>query len=106
VAKATYWCQHKPAACEAVLKNAAKEQWAEPRVAKAVYARSFKITALRPGRRFWEPVREDLEKYLAFAQEQDPQFHRPDIDQFLVTDLLDEINRFDREAVIKVQYKP
>jgi hypothetical protein len=47
-----------------------------------------------------------LQKYLAFAKEQDPQFNVPDVNEFLVTELLDEINRFDREAVLKVQYKP
>lgn len=106
VAKATFWCQHKPAACETLLKNAAKEQWADARVGKALYDRSLEITALKPGRRFGEPVQEDLQKYLAFAKEQDPTFKVPNIDAFLVTDLLDEINRFDREAVLKVQYKP
>jgi NitT/TauT family transport system substrate-binding protein len=106
VAKATHWCQHKVAECEALLKNAAKEQWADVRIGKALYERSLLITAVRPGRRFGEPNPEDLEKYLAFAKEQDPTFNAPKVDEFLVTDLLDEINRFDREAVMKVQYKP
>jgi NitT/TauT family transport system substrate-binding protein len=106
VAKATYWCQQKPAECEALLRNAAQEQWADPRVGKALYERSLQITAPRSGRRFGEPVSEDLQKYLAFAKEQDPQFQVPNIDEFLVTDLLDEINQFDRQAVLKVQYKP
>jgi NitT/TauT family transport system substrate-binding protein len=106
VAKATYWCQQKRAECETLLKNAAQEQWADPRVGNALYERSLQITAPRSGRRFGEPVAEDLQKYLAFAKEQDPQFKAPKTDEFLVTDLLDEINRFDRQAVLKVQYKP
>jgi ABC-type nitrate/sulfonate/bicarbonate transport system substrate-binding protein len=52
VAKATHWCQHKRTECEALLKNVASEQWADPRVGKALYERSLQITALRPGRRF------------------------------------------------------
>jgi NitT/TauT family transport system substrate-binding protein len=106
VAKATYWCQQKPAECETLMQNTAKEQWADARVGKMLYDRSLQITAPRPGRRFGEPVREDLQKYLAFTKEQDPQFNIPNIDEFLVTDLLEEVNRFDREAVLKVQYKP
>jgi NitT/TauT family transport system substrate-binding protein len=106
VAKATYWCQHKPAECEELLKNAAQEQWAEPRIGKALYERSLLITVPRRGKRFGEPVPEDLQKYLAFAKEQDPEFNVPKVDEFLVTDLLDEINRFDRDAVMKVRYQP
>jgi NitT/TauT family transport system substrate-binding protein len=106
VARATYWCQNKPADCEKLLQHAAQEQWVDPRVGKALYERSLQITAPRPGRRFGEPVSEDLQKYLAFAKEQDPQFKAPDVHEFLVTELLDEINQFDREAVLKVQYKP
>lgn len=106
VAKATWWCQNKPADCETLLKNAAKEQWADPRVGKALYQRSLQITAPRPGQRFGEPAQEALAKYLAFVKEQDPEFNMPDLDAFLVTELLDEINRFDRDAVLQVQYKP
>ncbi|HEY7709294.1 MAG TPA: ABC transporter substrate-binding protein [Candidatus Entotheonella sp.] len=106
VAKATWWCQNKPADCETLLKNAAKEQWADPRVGQALYQRSLQITAPRPGQRFGEPAQEALAKYLAFVKEQDPEFNTPDIDAFLVTELLDEINRFDRDAVLQVQYKP
>jgi NitT/TauT family transport system substrate-binding protein len=106
VAKATLWCQHKPAECEQLMQNAAKEQWANPRNAKAVYERSLKITAPRPGKRFGEPEQENLAKYLDFVKSQDPSFEVPKVDDFLVTDLLDEINRFDREAVLAVQYKP
>jgi ABC-type nitrate/sulfonate/bicarbonate transport system substrate-binding protein len=106
VAKATLWCQHKPAECEALIKRAAKEQWASPQNAKAVYERSLQITAPRPGKRFGEPAPEELAKYLAFVKAQDPSFNAPEVNDFLVTDLLDEINRFDRDAVLKVQYKP
>jgi ABC-type nitrate/sulfonate/bicarbonate transport system substrate-binding protein len=106
VAKATLWCQHKQAECEALIKRAAKEQWASPQNAKAVFKRSLQITAPRSGKRFGEPAPEDLAKYLAFVKAQDPSFNAPEIDDFLVTDLLDEINRFDHEAVLKVQYHP
>jgi NitT/TauT family transport system substrate-binding protein len=106
VAKATLWCQHKPAECEELMKRAAKEQWASPENARAVYERSLQITAPRPGKRFGEPEPEDLAKYLAFVKAQEPSFNAPRVEDFLVTDLLDEINRFDREAVLNVQYKP
>jgi len=106
VAKATLWCQHKPAECEELIKRAAKEQWASPQNAKAVYERSLQITAPRPGKRFGEPTPEELAKYLAFVKAQDPSFNAPEVNDFLVTDLLDEINQFDRDAVLKVQYKP
>jgi NitT/TauT family transport system substrate-binding protein len=106
VAKATYWCQHKPGECQTLMQNAAKEQWANPQVAQPVYERSLKITAVPAGAPFGTPRREDLEKYLAFVKEQDPTFTVPNVDAFLVTDLLEEINHFDREAVLKVSYKP
>jgi len=106
VAKGTLWCQHKPDECRELIKNAAKEQWANAQVAEAVFERSLKITAPRPQSRFGEPVEENLAKYLAFLKEQDPEFNAPKISDFLVTDLLDEINRFDHEAVLKVHYKP
>jgi len=106
VAKATLWCQHKPVECEELIKRAAKEQWASPQNAKALFERSLQITAPRSGKRFGEPAQEDLAKYLAFVKAQDPSFNAPEVDDFLVTDLLDEINRFDHEAVLKVQYHP
>jgi ABC-type nitrate/sulfonate/bicarbonate transport system substrate-binding protein len=106
VAKGTFWCQHKPDECRELIKNAAKEQWANPQVAEAVFERSLKITAPRPQSRIGEPVQENLAKYLAFLKEQDPNFNAPQVSDFLATDLLDEINRFDHEAVLKVQYKP
>jgi ABC-type nitrate/sulfonate/bicarbonate transport system substrate-binding protein len=106
VAKGIYWCQQKKDQCEALIKNAAKEQWTDPRIGKALYERSLEITAPRPGKRFGDPVQEDLEKYLAFVKAEDPSFNPPKIDTFLVTDMLDKINAFDKEAVLKVQYRP
>jgi NitT/TauT family transport system substrate-binding protein len=106
VAKGSFWCQRKPAECEAMLRNVSKEEWANPQVAKPLFQRALEITAIREGKRIGEPVRDNLEKYLGFLKAQNPKFNPPKVEEFLVTDMLDEINRFDREAVLKVQYKP
>src|SRR5919106_1342614 len=106
VAKGSFWCQRKPAECQTMLQSVSKEEWANPQVAKPLFQRALEITAPREGKRIGEPNRDNLEKYLAFVKGQNPKFNPPKVDDFLVTDMLDEINRFDRDAVLKVQYKP
>ncbi len=106
VAKASYWCQSKPTECETLMRSVSKEEWATPQIAKPLLQRALEITAVPPGKRFGEPTRANLENYLAFLTKQNPKFNAPKIDEFLVTDMLEEINRFDRQAVLKIQAKP
>ena len=89
-----------------MLQNVSKEEWANPQVAKPLLQRALEITALREGKRIGEPDRGSLEQYLTFLKSQNPKFNPPKLDDFLVTDMLEEINRFDRDAVLKVPYKP
>lgn len=106
VARATHWCQNKKEQCVALVRNVAKEQWSDPRVGQAQLDRALEMTAVPQGQRFGAPDRENLEQYLTFLAESDPEFSPPNLDTFVVTDMLDEVNRFDREAVLKVDYKP
>ena len=106
VARASYWCQKKPVECETLMRNTNKEEWATPQVARPLLQRALEITALMPDQRIGEPVRGNLERYLAFLKDQNPKFIAPAMEEFLVTDMIDEVNRFDREAVLKVAYKP
>lgn len=104
VAKASLWCQSKPDQCERVQRNVSKEEWATPKVAKPLLMRATQITKLQPGKRIGEPVKENLANYLKFLKGANPKFKAPKVDEFLVTDMLDEINKFDREAVLKINY--
>src|SRR5918996_2724526 len=106
VARASYWCQKKPVECETLMRNTNKEEWATPQVARPLLQRALEITALMPDKRIGEPVRGNLERYLAFLKDQNSKFIAPAMEEFLVTDMIDEVNRFDREAVLKVQYRP
>ena len=58
VAKGTYWCQNKPTQREALVRHAAAEQWADPRLGRVVLERSLKITAPLPEWRFGELLTE------------------------------------------------
>ncbi|MBI3126476.1 MAG: ABC transporter substrate-binding protein [Candidatus Tectomicrobia bacterium] len=104
VAKASLWCQSKPDQCEKLQSNVSKEEWATPKVAKPLLTRAMQITKLQPGKRIGEPVRANLENYLAFLTKSNPKFKAPKADEFLKTDMLDEINKFDRDAVLKINY--
>jgi ABC-type nitrate/sulfonate/bicarbonate transport system substrate-binding protein len=105
VAKASLWCQSKPDQCERLQRNVSKEEWATPQVAKPLLMRAHELTKLRPTGRIGDPQRESLEKYLAFLKGINPKFKAPKVSEFLVMDMLDEINKFDRAAVLKIDYK-
>jgi len=106
VAKASYWCQNRPADCERLMQKASKEEWATPQVAKPLLTRAMtQMTKLRPTGRIGEPLRGPLEKYLTFLKTTNPKFKASKVEDILVTDMLEEINKFDRAALLKVEYK-
>ena len=104
VAKASLWCQAKPDQCEKLQRNASKEEWATPQVAKPLLMRAHELTKLQTSGRIGEPNKERLESYLKFLKGINPKFQAPKADEFLKTDMLDEINKFDRDAVLKINY--
>lgn len=108
IAKATLFCSVNPDACEQLMREAQPEQWlAEgagdgPSQGELQLAEAYETTVVPEGDgRFGEHDPEawqNLQDTIASTVED---FQPWPVEDFLVDDLLDEINDFDREAVIE-----
>ena len=75
-----------------------------PRVGQATLDNALKLTEPK-GAQLGSIDRTALSNYLTLSKESDPEFKVPNIDDFVVDDMIAAINQFDRNAVSQATYK-
>lgn len=108
IAKATLFCSVNPDACEQLMRDAQPEQWlAEgagdgPSQGELQLAEAYETTVVpEADGQFGEHDPEAWQNLQDTIASTVDDFQPWPVDEFLVSDLLDEINDFDREAVIE-----
>jgi NitT/TauT family transport system substrate-binding protein len=109
LAKATLFCQTNWEACVQIIKKMKPEAFQKEALQRAVMDRARTITTVPEGRKFGEHRPEAWRSFIEFQRASDEKFKlTPDfVNEFLVNDLLAEINNFDKDRITKMarEYK-
>lgn len=109
LAKASLFCQTNWEACVQIIKKQNPEMFREEGLQRTIMERTRQITLVPEGKRFGEHNPEAWKLFIEFQRATDPQFRLTAdfLNEFLVYDYLDEINRFDKNRIIKMaqEYK-
>lgn len=105
VAKATLFCEHNEQACMDFLKEALPEQWVgaeegKPSQGSLQYEEAIKTSTVPEDEQFGRHDKEETEAFIKTIADITEGFGDVDVDAFLVDDVLDEINDFDRDEII------
>ncbi len=99
-AKATLFCQTSPEACETIMKRLSPIEWEEEELGDLNLQRLIDITAVPEGSLIGEHRREAWDAFNQFRVDTDEEAILADLDTFLVSDLTEEFNDFDHQALI------
>lgn len=107
-ARATLFCQTSKEACEAVMRKAAPEHYANAEVARGTMDVQLEMTKIGPGNVWGAHSPKDMQDYIKLTLDTNPKFKVFEARDVLVDDLIAGMNAFDKEAVIKKarEYKP
>jgi ABC-type nitrate/sulfonate/bicarbonate transport system substrate-binding protein len=100
LAEGTYVGIERPKVAEAVARKVAPEEWREPELARQLLAGLSDTLVPFDGKHFGEVLPERWENAQQLLLDTGVTQGQIDLSQFLVTDVLDEINDFDRKAAL------
>jgi NitT/TauT family transport system substrate-binding protein len=101
-AKATLFCQTNRDACQTIMARLSPAEFEEPVLGETEMQRLLDITVVEPDAPFGAPNRAAWDAYNEFRLITDPEAELADLDTFLVDDLVEDFNDFDRDAVIEL----
>ena len=105
IAKATLFCEYNEEACQDFLEEALPEQWVGAEEGKdsqgsLQYEEAVKTSNVPEGEQFGRHDAEETEAFIETIAAITEGFGDVSVEDFLVDDILDEVNDFDREEII------
>lgn len=105
IAKATLFCEYNPEACQDFMEEALPEQWVgaeegQDSQGSLQYEEAVKTSTVPEDEQFGRHNLEETEAFIETIAAITEGFQDVSAEDFLVDDILDEVNDFDREAII------